>query len=234
MTKISAHDLFRAAELPADAELSGEELAKAFWQLKKMQRESQQQQGFWKSVNDSLSDAYQKLASSQDELKSSRQALREANDLLEEKVQQRTAEMAEKLAKIEEQRETIRSLFTPIIQVWEHVLVLPIVGALDARRASEMMGALLGAVVDTESRFVILDLTGVDSMDSETAEQLLMMSRATALLGTSCLLSGLSSHVANTLVSLDVSVTELRFFSKLQTALKHALRRLDQPTGRKR
>jgi anti-anti-sigma regulatory factor len=232
MSKISAHDFFRAAELPPDAELSGAELAKAFWQLKKMQRESQQQQGFWKSVNDSLSDAYQKLASSQEELKSSRQALRDANDLLEEKVQERTAEISDKLEKIEEQRETIRALFTPIIQVWEHVLVLPIVGALDARRAAEMMGDLLGAVVNTQCRFVILDLTGVEHVDTETAEHLLMMSRATGLLGTSCLLSGLSSRVASTLVTLDVAVTELRFFSKLQAALKHALRHLDQPKGR--
>lgn len=223
MVEISATDFFRAAELPEGAFLSGEELASAFWQLRKMQREAQQQQAFWKSVNDSLSDAYRKLASFQEELKSSREALRLANEQLEQRVRERTAELSDKLAKIEEQQRTIRALFTPIIQVWDRVLVLPIVGGLDARRAAEMMGDLLGAVVETQSSFVILDLTGVDDVDVETANHLIRVSRATRLLGAQCLLSGLSPRVAGTVVGLGVSLGEVVSFGKLQAALQHAM-----------
>lgn len=357
MTKISAQDFFRAPELPPDAVLSGDELVSAFWQLKKMQRESQQQQAFWKSVNDSLSDAYKKLASFQEELKASREKLREANELLERKVQERTAALAEarelaesivssisdvllvvdrqgivtranreavellgveeaallgrrieivvlpapeaeaalpgdwlevvlrdgelhnrevllvsavreaipvllsaariesprkevqgivaiakdmreqrrvegdlrdKLAKIEEQQQTIRALFTPVIQVWSRILVLPIVGGVDAARAAEMMDALLQAVVDTQSEFVILDLTGVKGVDAETAEHLLKIHKAAGLLGTSCLLSGLSPSVAQMLVGLDIELHDLVSFGTLQAALQHALGRMGE------
>jgi hypothetical protein len=65
MPRITAQDLFNADELPADAEFSSAELVQAFWQLKKLQREWQQQQVFWRSLNDSLSDAYAKLAAFQ-------------------------------------------------------------------------------------------------------------------------------------------------------------------------
>ncbi|MDC0742096.1 STAS domain-containing protein [Polyangium mundeleinium] len=232
MPELSAQEFFRAGEIPEGAVLSGKELEAAFWQIKKMQRESQQQQAFWKSVNDSLSDAYQKLASFQKELASSREALRQANERLEEKVRERTLELTDKLEKIEEQQRTIRALFTPVIQVWDRILVLPIVGELDARRASEMMGGLLEAVVDTQSTFVVLDLTGVDDVDAETADHLVKMSRAAGLLGTTCLLSGLSPRVAAALVALDVALGELLSFGKLQAALQFALRRLDKPTGR--
>jgi len=233
MPELSAQDFFRAAEIPEDAVLTGKELEAAFWQIRKMQRESQQQQAFWKSVNDSLSDAYKKLASFQKELESSREALRQSNELLEEKVRERTAEITDKLAKIEEQQRTIRALFTPVIQVWDRILVLPIVGDLDARRASEMMGGLLEAVVDTQSTFVILDLTGVDDVDADTADHVVRLSRAAGLLGTSCLLSGLSPRVASALVELGVALGDLHSFSKLQAALQYALRRLDKPTGRR-
>lgn len=231
MTKISAQDFFRAEQLPPDAVLTDAELASAFWQLKKMQRESQQQQAFWKSVNDSLSDAYKKLAAFQEEVRTSREQLRQANELLEEKVQERTAELRARLEQIEEQQETIRALFTPIIQVWEQVLVLPIVGALDASRAAEMMEALLQAVVDSQCTFVILDLTGVKTVDADTADHLLRIDRAARLLGTQCLLSGLSPAVAQAMIALDIEMRDIVSFGKLSAALKFALRRMGELSG---
>src|SRR5689334_11432194 len=128
MSDLSAYDFFRAPEIPDGAVLSGKELENAFWQLKKMQREAQQQQAYWKSVNDSLSEAYKKLAAFQEDLKASRAAvhkaneqLERANEQLEEKVRERTAELTDKLVKIEEQQQTIRALFTPVIQVWDKI-----------------------------------------------------------------------------------------------------------------
>lgn len=223
MTIISAQDFFRAEELPDDAELPAAELRAAFWQLKRMQRESQQQQAFWKSVNESMSGAYEKLGAFQEELKTSREELRQANARLEEKVSERTAELRAQLDRIKAQQETIRALFTPIIRVWERVLVLPIIGALDRDRAAEITSNLLEAVVASRSAFVILDLTGVGEVEVETAEHLLRIHGAVRLLGARCLLSGLSASVARSFTNLGTDLRDLVSFGALHAALQHAL-----------
>jgi len=221
MSSITAQELFSAEELAPGASLSGEELMRAFWQIRKMQREAQQQQAFWKSVNDSMSDAYAKLAASQEELKASREALREANAGLEQKVEDRTAELRAQLERIQAQQETIRTLFTPIIQVWDDILVLPIVGALDRDRVAEMTERLLEEVVRTGSGFVVLDLTGVEDVDAGTADHLMKIHRAVGLLGARCLLSGLSASVARAFTSIGIELGELVSFGELRGALQH-------------
>jgi anti-anti-sigma regulatory factor len=231
MTSITAQDFFGAEELPADGELSGAELRDAFWQLKKMQRESRQQQTFWKSVNDSMSDAYAKLGSFQEELKASRAELSEANARLEEKVGERTAALRAQLDQIKTQQETIRALVTPVIHVWERVLVLPIIGALDPGRAAEITEDLLRAVAESSSAFVVLDLTGVTTTDAETADHLLRISRAVRLLGARCLLSGLSGAVAKSFTTLDIDLGQLVSFGTLQAALHHALVQMGELPG---
>ena len=178
MSDITAQDFFRADELSSDCVLSGAELKRVFWQFKEMQKEAERQQAFWKSTNDSMVDAYKKLAAFQEELRVSREQLREANELLEQKVAERTAALAEQLERIRTQQETIRALFTPIIQIWSRVLALPIVGGLDRSRVEEITHSLLRAVVDTRSAFVILDLTGVKTVDAATADHLLKIATA--------------------------------------------------------
>lgn len=233
MTIISAQDFFRAEDLPADAELPAEELQSAFWQLKRMQRESQQQQVFWKSVNESMSDAYAKLGAFQDELKASKQDLREANARLEEKVSERTAELTAQLERIQAQQETIRALFTPIIRVWERVLVLPIIGSLDRDRAAEITHNLLHAVVASRSAYAILDLTGVADVDAETADHLIRIHGSVRMLGAQCLLSGLSAGVARSFANLNADLHNVVSFGALHTALQHALLRMGElPSAR--
>jgi anti-anti-sigma regulatory factor len=232
MPSITAQELFGVEELAPGASLAGEELTRAFWQIRKMQREAQQQQAFWKSVNDSMSDAYAKLAASQEELKASREALQEANAGLEQKVEDRTAELREQLERIQAQQETIRTLVTPIIQVWDGILVLPIIGALDRARVADMTERLLEEVVRSSSDLVVLDLTGVEDVDAETADHLLKIHRAVGLLGARCLLSGLSPAVARAFTSIGLDLGGLVSFSDLRSALQYVRKVLTAPRGR--
>ncbi|XYH93217.1 PAS domain-containing protein [Sorangium sp. So ce1128] len=127
---------------------------------------------------------------------------------------------------IERQQQTIHALVTPIIEIWDGVLTMPIIGVVDSVRAAEMMAALLDAISARGARFTIVDLTGVDIVDTATADHLLKLVRAAGLLGTACALSGVSPAVSGTLVSLGVDLGALRTFSTLRAALRHALGRL--------
>jgi anti-anti-sigma factor len=111
---------------------------------------------------------------------------------------------------------------TPIIQAWEGVLVLPIVGSLDRGRASQVMERLLAEIVRTQSRFAVLDLTGVDAIDTSTVGHLLEIVRAVSLLGSRCLVSGISPAIAQTMVGLG-GAESLTTFAQLEDALRHAL-----------
>jgi rsbT co-antagonist protein RsbR len=153
-----------------------------------------------------------------------------AKDMTEQK--RAEAELMRQLEQIKAQQETIRALVMPIIRVWERVLVLPIVGVLDRGRAAEITHNLLHAVSEAQSSFVVLDLTGVTSVDVETADHLLKISRAVSLLGTRCLTCGLSAASARAFTSLDVDLRDLTSFGNLHSALRHALLQMnDLPRG---
>jgi len=101
------------------------------------------------------------------------------------------------------------------------------VGVLDHGRASEITANLLHAVSESQSAFVVLDLTGVSAVDVETAEHLLKIRRAVDLLGAKCLISGLSAPVARAFTSLDVDLSDLVCFGSLHVALRCALLQMD-------
>jgi PAS domain S-box-containing protein len=122
---------------------------------------------------------------------------------------------------IQAQGEAIQTLSTPIMQVWDGVLALPIMGSVDGRRATEIMDKLLHKIVETQSGFAILELTGVDEIDPSTALHLAKMLRSIELLGARGVVAGVNPPVAETLASLDVPLpSELCF----QRDLMHALR----------
>lgn len=131
--------------------------------------------------------------------------------------------LEEKLALIEHQQEAMRAMATPILQVWEGVLALPIVGRLDSRRASEITTALLDTVVRTQARFAIIDLTGVEGIDGGTADRFSRIVRSIALLGAECLICGIRPAVAQALVSLTTSSWSARSFPTIQVALQTIL-----------
>jgi rsbT co-antagonist protein RsbR len=135
-------------------------------------------------------------------------------------------ELRSKLALIQQQQEVIRALSTPIIQVWDNVLTLPMVGVLDSARAAEVMHNLLSEVVRTRARFAIIDLTGVDAIDTATASHLLSLVRAIKLLGAEGIVTGMRPAIAQTVVGLGVDLSGIILLSTLREGLKLCMRRM--------
>ncbi|MDI1434997.1 PAS domain-containing protein [Polyangium sorediatum] len=136
----------------------------------------------------------------------------------------RETEVEEKLAIIAQQRSEIHALSVPVIQVWDDVLALPVVGGLDEARASEITTRLLDAVVSTRARFAILDLTGVEAVDAGTAERLSGILRAIQLLGAEGLVTGIRPAVAQTFTCLATGFAGARTLSNLREAIKVCMR----------
>lgn len=130
------------------------------------------------------------------------------------------AELEEKLATIELQRAAIRELSTPIIEVWEGVLCLPVVGVLDSSRSAEMTEALLTAIVEKKARCAIIDITGIQVMDTGTADHFLRMARAVRLLGSNCVLTGIHPNIAQTVVHMGVDLSDIVTHRTLRNALQ--------------
>lgn len=129
-------------------------------------------------------------------------------------------EQREHLATIERQRDAIRELAVPIINVWEGVLALPVVGALDSSRASEVMERLLAKIVETRAAYAIVDLTGVEVVDTSAANHLLKIISAVELLGSRAMVTGIRPAVAQTMIGLGVDLSGIRTKSTLKDALE--------------
>ncbi len=135
-------------------------------------------------------------------------------------------ELRDKLAQIEAQQRTIRELSTPIVEVWDRVLTLPILGIVDAERASGIMDNLLQAVTRVRARFAILDLTGVEQIDTATAGHLIGLVRAIRLLGAEGIITGVRPSIAQTIVDLGVDLHGLLVRASLREALVHCIGQL--------
>jgi len=136
------------------------------------------------------------------------------------------SDLAEKLETIERQRLAISELSVPIIELWEDIITLPIVGTVDSRRAAEMTEKLLARINDRGAKGVIIDLTGVEVIDTMTAGHLLKLTRAAALLGSFCVLTGIGPAVASTMVQIGVDMGELCTARSLRDGLRVCLARL--------
>ena len=142
-----------------------------------------------------------------------------------------TAEMADAL---EQQRLTINELQTPVIQVWDGILALPIVGSLDTARTQEMNEALLQRIVDTGSEIVIIDITAVPVVDTAVAKHLLETISAARLLGADVMIVGLSTRTAMTLVHLGIDLGGVTTRTTLAKGLELAFKRLGLEVVRRR
>jgi rsbT co-antagonist protein RsbR len=127
---------------------------------------------------------------------------------------------------IDDQRRTITELQTPVIQVWDGILALPIVGSVDTARAQEMNEALLEKIVDTGSEIVILDITAVPVVDTAIAKHLLETVAAARLLGAEVLVVGLTSRIAMTLVHLGLDLSGVTTRTTMAKGLQLAFARL--------
>ncbi|MFO0659945.1 MAG: STAS domain-containing protein [Polyangiaceae bacterium] len=134
------------------------------------------------------------------------------------------SELRETLALVDRQQSALRLLETPIIQVWEGVLAVPLVGALDGHRTSMVTERLLTYVVENRTRHVIIDLTGVEMVDTSTADHLLKIVSAVQMLGARVWVTGIRPAVAQTIVSLGLDLTKLETKRNLQEALKACMK----------
>jgi rsbT co-antagonist protein RsbR len=134
-------------------------------------------------------------------------------------------ELDGQLATIEKQRAAIKELSTPMIEVWGGVLCVPIVGVIDSSRAAEMTSALLTAVVEKKVRFTIIDITGIEAMDTRATDHFLRMARSVRLLGAECVLSGINPNVARSIVHMGVELAGIQTYRSLRDALQHHVRR---------
>ena len=133
-------------------------------------------------------------------------------------------EMESRLETIERQQAAIRELSTPMIEVWAGVICLPVVGIVDSQRSAEMTEALLEAIVARQARMAIIDITGIEAMDTKTADHFIKMAKAVRLLGANCILSGINPAIAQTLTHIGVDLTGIQTLRNLRDALQLYLR----------
>jgi len=137
-------------------------------------------------------------------------------------------ELEEQLRMIELQQAAMRELSTPIIEVWAGVLCLPVVGIVDSQRSAEMTESLLEMVVTKQARTAIVDITGIDVMDTKTADHFIKMAKAVRLLGAECIISGINPGIAQTLTHIGVDLTGVRTMRNLRDALQLYLKETEQ------
>jgi rsbT co-antagonist protein RsbR len=135
-------------------------------------------------------------------------------------------ELEGQIATIEKQRAAIRELSTPIIEVWSGVLCVPIVGVLDSSRAAEMTSALLNTIVEKKAKFIIIDITGIDAMDTRATDHFLRMARAVRLLGANCVLSGINPSVARTITQMGLDLQGVSSHRSLRDALQQHVKKV--------
>ncbi|MHB8896514.1 MAG: STAS domain-containing protein [Candidatus Geothermincolia bacterium] len=123
---------------------------------------------------------------------------------------------------VRQQQEAIRELSTPVLQVREKMLVLPIIGMIDSQRARQLTEQLLVAVKENRAKVVIVDVTGVPAVDSKIANHLLQTIDAASLMGARAIITGLSPDVAQALVSIGVDVARFNAVGNLQGGIEVA------------
>jgi rsbT co-antagonist protein RsbR len=125
---------------------------------------------------------------------------------------------------IHDQQESIRELSTPVLQLRDRLLILPIIGVLDSSRARQLTEQLLGAIRDNRATVVVIDITGVATIDRTVANHLVQTVEASRLMGASTILTGLSPEIAQTVVDLGVDLSMMQTVGDLQGGIEEAER----------
>jgi PAS domain S-box-containing protein len=132
------------------------------------------------------------------------------------------------LQTIERQKTALQAMALPVLEVWEGVIALPIIGALDSQRAAELMEITLDRIVARSARFAILDLTGVETMDTATANHLIKVVQAAGLLGARALITGIRPSIAQILVHLGADLSRVVTLRTLREGLRYCADREDE------
>jgi rsbT co-antagonist protein RsbR len=133
---------------------------------------------------------------------------------------------------IRQQQEAIRELSTPVLQVRERLLILPIIGVLDSQRARQLTEQLLHGIRSNRAKVVVIDITGVPTIDSTVANHLVQTVEASRLMGASVIITGLSSEIAQTLVTIGVDLSKVNAVGDLQGGIEEAERLLGYEVSR--
>ncbi|HWQ71389.1 MAG TPA: STAS domain-containing protein [Desulfitobacteriaceae bacterium] len=128
---------------------------------------------------------------------------------------------------IKQQAKAIDELSTPVIQLWDGILALPLIGTIDSARAKQVMENLLNEIVKTKSSQVVIDITGVPIVDTGVASRLMRTVEAARLLGTECILTGISPVIAQTLVTVGINLGSIQTRATLKNGLESALNNLN-------
>jgi rsbT co-antagonist protein RsbR len=127
---------------------------------------------------------------------------------------------------ISAQSQALMEMSTPVTQIWEGILMLPVVGIIDSKRAQEIMATTLSKISETQAQVFIMDISGVAVIDTQVANHMIQITKATRLMGCESTISGLSPSIAETIVQLGIDVGKVRTTATLKDALSSAFRRI--------
>jgi len=125
----------------------------------------------------------------------------------------------------DELKKSYEEVSIPVIQVWDRVLIIPIIGTLDDLRVNRLTETMLSKIADTKSLVVIIDITGVHSIDSSVASHIFGVVQAAGLLGAECVVTGIAPAIAKSMIALDVDIAMVTR-TTLQEGLAYAMRKL--------
>jgi rsbT co-antagonist protein RsbR len=124
------------------------------------------------------------------------------------------------------QSKALMEMSTPVTQLWTGILMLPVVGIIDSKRAQDVMNAMLTSIAESQARNFILDISGVAVVDTAVANHLIKITKASALMGCSCIISGISPAIAQTIVELGIEVGTVETTATMKDALASAFIKL--------
>jgi rsbT co-antagonist protein RsbR len=153
-----------------------------------------------------------------------KRAFESSGTSLAQELEDKLATIQRQMAMITAQQSTIQELSTPILEVWDDVLVMPVIGMLDSSRVADMVQRLLAEVASSQASFVIVDLTGVEVVDTKTADHVMRLMRKVEIIGARCVLTGIRSAVSQTLVDIGVDFGRVTTLRNLKHGLREALR----------
>jgi len=125
---------------------------------------------------------------------------------------------------ISEQSQALMEMSTPVTALWDNILMLPVIGIIDSKRSQDIMNAMLSKISATQSKIIILDISGVAVVDTAVANYLIKITKATNLMGCECLISGISPAIAQTIVELGIDVEDVQTTATLRDALQIAFK----------
>jgi len=127
---------------------------------------------------------------------------------------------------VQQQQDAILKLSTPLVQLWENIGFLPLIGILDNLRAKQLIESVLTYIGQTKTEIIIFDIVGIAAIDSKTAQNILMTIQASKLMGTEIVITGIRPEVATTLVTLGIDLSGIATRSFLQDGIKYAFDKL--------